>query len=245
MELTIPVGRAVTMGKPEAIPLGIDEAAALMSESREFTTPEGSAVTGRLTPPGRPDDTTPGIAEPALISESKELIRPDGSAVTGKLTPPGRGDWTTPGIELTPALIWESKELTIPVGSTVTGKLTPDGRPEGKTPGIAEPALMSDSSELMIPVGIAVTAGKPEARPDGKRPAADEIMALASLRMLLTTSDGSTVTGKLTPPGSGDWMTPGMDVAPALIAESRELTIPVGRAVTMGKLEARPEGTTP
>jgi hypothetical protein len=241
----MPVGKAVTPGKPEPIPPGRDEAAALMSDSKELTTPEGSAVTGRLRPDGRLDGTeTPGIAEPALMFDSSELTRPVGSAVTGRLTPPGRPDDTTPGIT-EPALMPESKELITPDGSAVTGRLRPDGSPDGTTPGTAEPALMPDSSELTILLGIAVTAGISEARLEGNRPAADETTALALLRMLLIMLDGSTLTGKLTPPGSGDWIAPGIDVAAALIADSSELTIPVGRVVTAGSPDGRPVGMMP
>jgi hypothetical protein len=65
----MPVGRAVTPGNPDCRPPGTDDAAALMSERRELTTLDGSAVTGKLTPEGRPDGTTtPEIdVAPALI----------------------------------------------------------------------------------------------------------------------------------------------------------------------------------
>jgi hypothetical protein len=123
----------VTPGKPDAKPPGTEEAAALMSESKELTTPDGSAVTGRLTPDGRLDGTsTPGIdVTPALMSDNNELTSPVGRAVTmGK--PDDRLEGTTPGTT-EPAFMFDSSELMIPLGIAVTaGK--PETRPEGKRP---------------------------------------------------------------------------------------------------------------
>jgi hypothetical protein len=99
--------------RPDAMPAGIEEAPALICDSRELTTPDGKAVTGRLAPEGRAPDgrPTPGTeVVPALIWERSELTTPDGKAVTGRLTPDGRFEAAgrpdcRPGIEVTPALI--------------------------------------------------------------------------------------------------------------------------------------------
>jgi hypothetical protein len=127
------------------MPAGIEEAPALICESRELTTPDGKAVTSRLAlegsvPDGRP---TPGTeVVPALIWERSELTTPDGKAVMGRLTPdgrfeaaPDRPEAILSGIEVTPRLICDSNELTTFDGRAVIGTLTPEDRTlDGKMP---------------------------------------------------------------------------------------------------------------
>jgi hypothetical protein len=207
-ELSTPDGRPEAPGRPDDTPPGMDVAPALICDSRELMTPV--CRTGRLTPEGRPDGKmTPEIEDaPALMFETTELTAPDGGFETAGMLE------ARPGIEVTPALICDNKELTTPVGRAVTGRLTPPVRSD-ITPGTdVAPALIWDSRELTMPVGRAVTPGKPDCRPPGR----DEAAALMSERRELTTLDGSAVTGKLTPLDRPDGtMTPGIDVAPALI----------------------------
>jgi hypothetical protein len=61
----------IAPGNPDAMPPGTEEAPALICESNDETTPDGNAVTGKLTPDGgiKPDDRIMLGAEvaPALI----------------------------------------------------------------------------------------------------------------------------------------------------------------------------------